>query len=316
MPGGCSGSCATRPATPSTTPTGFRLRKRWRQVFGPASRPYPTRYAPRTTSRNYVMHLGHWYAQSHPSEDFAETFAVWLAPNSTWRADYEHWHALRKLRYVDELMTEIRDERPPVRRTTRVEPLDYEPQHPARALRGKAQLLGPHGDRALRRAPAPRLRAPGAESRAARGGHVPPAGAPRAHAPARAPVAAASLPGAPCDAHGDPAGEGARPLRQPAPPADQARGVWPAGTYPASTLCAVAGSATPYEETSCPRPDPREPRAAGLARRAVPAGNRRVADGVRRDVLPAAGRARGAGPGPLRQPGRPAHARSPSGSPT
>jgi hypothetical protein len=102
----------------------FRLRRRWKQVFGPASRPYPTRYAPRTTSRNYVMHLGHWYAQSHPAEDFAETFAVWLAPNSTWRADYEHWHALRKLRYVDELMVEVRDERPPVRARTRVEPLE------------------------------------------------------------------------------------------------------------------------------------------------------------------------------------------------
>lgn len=102
----------------------LRLRKRWRQVFGPASRPYPTRYAPRTTSKSFVMHLGHWYAQSHPSEDFAETFAVWLAPNSTWRADYGDWLALRKLRYVDELMAEIRDEPPVVRRRTRVEPLD------------------------------------------------------------------------------------------------------------------------------------------------------------------------------------------------
>ncbi|MFM2422645.1 MAG: hypothetical protein RL291_1175 [Pseudomonadota bacterium] len=101
----------------------LRRRKRWRQVFGPSTRPYPTRYAPRTTSRNYVMHLGHWYAQSHPSEDFAETFAVWLTPNSTWRTDYEQWHALRKLRYVDELLTEIAVERPPVRRTTQIEPL-------------------------------------------------------------------------------------------------------------------------------------------------------------------------------------------------
>ena len=25
-----------------------------------------------------MLHLGHWYAQSHPTEDFAETFAVWL----------------------------------------------------------------------------------------------------------------------------------------------------------------------------------------------------------------------------------------------
>lgn len=102
----------------------LRLRKRWRQVFGPASRPYPVRYAPRTTSRNYVMHLGHWYAQSHPSEDFAETFAVWLAPNSTWRQDYQDWLALRKLRYVDELMAGIRATTPPVRRRTRVEPLE------------------------------------------------------------------------------------------------------------------------------------------------------------------------------------------------
>ena len=102
----------------------LRRRKRWKQVFGPATRRYPTRYAPRTTSRNYVMHLGHWYAQSHPSEDFAETVAVWLAPNSTWRVDYEHWHAQRKLRYVDALLTESRGERPPVRRTRQVEPLD------------------------------------------------------------------------------------------------------------------------------------------------------------------------------------------------
>lgn len=102
----------------------LRRRQRWRRTFGPASRPYPAGYAPRTTSRNYVMHLGHWYAQSHPTEDFAETFAVWLAPNSTWRTDYEGWNALRKLRYVDELMTEIRDSSPLVRRRLRVEPLE------------------------------------------------------------------------------------------------------------------------------------------------------------------------------------------------
>ncbi len=101
----------------------LRRRKRWRTVFGPASRPYPTKYTPRITSRNYVMHLGHWYAQSHPTEDFAETFAVWLAPNSPWRADYESWHAIRKLRYVDELMEEIRGEPPPVKTRAVIEPL-------------------------------------------------------------------------------------------------------------------------------------------------------------------------------------------------
>ncbi len=101
----------------------LRRRRRWRMVFGRASRPYPTRYAPRITSRNYVMHLGHWYAQSHPTEDFAETFAVWLMPNSTWRTDYASWHALRKLRYVDELMQEIREQPPAVKTKEVIEPL-------------------------------------------------------------------------------------------------------------------------------------------------------------------------------------------------
>lgn len=101
----------------------LRRRKRWRQTFGPASRPYPTQYTPRTTSRRYVHHLGHWYAQSHPAEDFAETFAVWLPPRSTWRSDYAGWPALRKLRYVEELMEEIRGQTPPVRRRAVIEPL-------------------------------------------------------------------------------------------------------------------------------------------------------------------------------------------------
>jgi hypothetical protein len=101
----------------------LRRRKRWRQVFGSATRRYPTDYAPRTTSRNYVLHLGHWYAQSHPAEDFAETFAVWLAPNSAWRSGYEGWHALRKLRYVDELMHEICEQPPAVRTRKVIEPL-------------------------------------------------------------------------------------------------------------------------------------------------------------------------------------------------
>lgn len=105
--------------------TAYRLRRRqrWRELFGPASEPYPVSYVPRPGSRRYVMHLGHWYAQSHPTEDFAETFAVWLAPHSTWRNDYADWPALRKLLYVDELMAEVRDVSPPVRSRKYIEPL-------------------------------------------------------------------------------------------------------------------------------------------------------------------------------------------------
>ncbi len=102
----------------------LRRRKRWREVFGPASLQYPHRYKARPGSRRYVHHLGEWYAQAHPTEDFAETFAVWLKPRSDWRRSYACWPALHKLRAVEELVTSVRGERPPVRNRTRIEPLD------------------------------------------------------------------------------------------------------------------------------------------------------------------------------------------------
>src|SRR5690606_22025626 len=95
----------------------YRLhrRKRWRELFGSFSEPYPDAYRPRPASRKYVQHLNGWYAQAHPAEDFAETFAVWMTPNYPWRRRYEGWPALEKLEYVDELMAEIADTTPPVR---------------------------------------------------------------------------------------------------------------------------------------------------------------------------------------------------------
>ena len=94
------------------TAFGLRRRKTWRETFGKASRRYPSRYSPRPGSRNFVLHLGHWYAQSHPTEDFAETFAVWLAPRSRWRSQYSDWPALEKLEYVDRTMRELQGQRP------------------------------------------------------------------------------------------------------------------------------------------------------------------------------------------------------------
>ena len=81
--------------------------RRWRRLFGRSSTRYPSYYRPDPASRNFVQHLRLWYAQSHPDEDFAETFAVWLTPRSNWRKRYEGWPALKKLQYVDELMAEI-----------------------------------------------------------------------------------------------------------------------------------------------------------------------------------------------------------------
>lgn len=105
--------------------SAFRLRRRrrWREVFGSASVPYPDTYRPRPGSRRFVQHLDSWYAQSHPTEDFAETFAVWLKPRASWRRAYQGWPAYEKLRYVDELMHELRAAVPPVRSRAHVEPV-------------------------------------------------------------------------------------------------------------------------------------------------------------------------------------------------
>lgn len=117
----------------------FRLRRRkgWRKTFGPATRPYPDVYRPRPASRDYVLHLGHWYAQSHPSEDFAETFAVWLQPRARWRRDYQGWPALAKLEYVDALMKELKGARAAVDNRERIEPLSEDTRTLAEHYRQK-----------------------------------------------------------------------------------------------------------------------------------------------------------------------------------
>jgi len=90
----------------------FRKRK-WQHTFGLSSaEETPSFYRPRPYSRSFVVHLEDWYAQSHPDEDFAETFAVWLTPGLDWRARYQDWKALQKLEYVDELMQSLADKLP------------------------------------------------------------------------------------------------------------------------------------------------------------------------------------------------------------
>ena len=101
----------------------LQRQRRWQQLFGPSSRPYPKHYRPNPRSRRFVRHLRLWYAQSHPDEDFAETFAVWLTPRSNWRKRYADWPALKKLEYVDELMAEIGGQKPLLNRRLEVDPL-------------------------------------------------------------------------------------------------------------------------------------------------------------------------------------------------
>jgi hypothetical protein len=89
------------------TAFGLRRRSDWRQVFGTASARYSLDYTAQPRSKSYVLHLERWYAQSHATEDFAETFAVWLQPKALWRAEYAGWPALAKLEFVDRLMGEL-----------------------------------------------------------------------------------------------------------------------------------------------------------------------------------------------------------------
>jgi hypothetical protein len=144
----------------------LRRRKSWRTVFGPASLPYPARYRARPGSRRYVHHLGEWYAQAHPTEDFAETFAVWLTPKSGWRKSYADWPALHKLRAVDELVASVRGVRPPVRNRTRIEPLELNTrtlaQHYRRKLARNRLIRRGLADELLRRAFSPERSRPDA----------------------------------------------------------------------------------------------------------------------------------------------------------
>jgi len=82
-------------------------KKKWQQTFGLASTEETEFYRPRPYSRSYVVHLDDWYAQSHPDEDFAETFAIWLTPGLDWRERFQGWKALQKLEYLDELIRSL-----------------------------------------------------------------------------------------------------------------------------------------------------------------------------------------------------------------
>ncbi len=91
-------------------------RKSWRKVFGKFGQEYPDTYRFRPYSKSFVRHLENYYAQYHPDEDFAETFAVWLTPNLNWQKRYKGWKALDKLIYLDKIMAEIKDKAPLVKK--------------------------------------------------------------------------------------------------------------------------------------------------------------------------------------------------------
>lgn len=100
----------------------FSAEKEWQEIFGSPDTEYtPETYRPRPYSRSFVQHLPNWYAQAHPDEDFAETFAVWLSMTPEgWRAHYQGWKALEKLEFVDRLIQGVANRPPAVKRGRRI----------------------------------------------------------------------------------------------------------------------------------------------------------------------------------------------------
>jgi hypothetical protein len=95
----------------------------WTRLFGPMSRPYVEDYAVRPFSPDFVRHLPGGYAQKHPDEDWAETFAVWMTPGLDWRRLYaDSPGALEKLEYCARTMKALEERDPEVVDTQ----IDYE----------------------------------------------------------------------------------------------------------------------------------------------------------------------------------------------
>lgn len=98
--------------------------REWGRLFGNMKKVYRDYYIYNPWSKRHVRHLPDHYAQKHPDEDWAETFAVWLKPRSNWRTKYRKTPVRRKLEYVETVMGEIRNMEPLVEKTDRDEPIE------------------------------------------------------------------------------------------------------------------------------------------------------------------------------------------------
>jgi hypothetical protein len=120
----------------------LQRRRTRRRLFGNPATEYPEYYTPKPYSKSFVQHLDHWYAQSHPDEDFAETFAVWLDPDAMWATRYAGWPAQKKLEYMDRLMRELSNARPRVTSKRQVDPLRRLKKTLREHYRGKREHYG------------------------------------------------------------------------------------------------------------------------------------------------------------------------------
>jgi hypothetical protein len=107
---------------------GYRLHDDagWSARFGSFEADYSEEYRAEPFCARYVRHLPGWYAQKHPDEDWAETFAVWMTPGNDWRSAYALWPtALDKLEYCDRTVRAVASRDPVVTATDADDDVDY-----------------------------------------------------------------------------------------------------------------------------------------------------------------------------------------------
>ncbi len=121
---------------------GLRRSKKRQALFGLSSQPYPKAYRPSFDPGDFVNHLGEGYAESHPDEDWAETFAVWLDPSSQWQQTYRGTKAFEKLCLVDQLMTTIAGKRPVYGHKQVIDPLSKDRRTIFSFYQSKQKQLG------------------------------------------------------------------------------------------------------------------------------------------------------------------------------
>jgi hypothetical protein len=130
----------------------YKLSRRedWRETFGsPRTKYQPHYYEVDEESRDFVRNVPDHYAQAHPVEDFAETFAVWLNPAVDWRRRYDGWPAAKKLRYVARIMRELRGQPAPRRARETAGPEAHTLQSTLRSYYERKLRLFPLGEPAV-----------------------------------------------------------------------------------------------------------------------------------------------------------------------
>jgi hypothetical protein len=99
-------------------------RKDFRMVFGDPNFIYaPDNYLSRSQSSSHAQNINKWYSQTHPLEDFAETFAVCLCPKMmSYQRTHGNSHRNEKFDYVEKMIRHFKSRHPKINRKPPLHP--------------------------------------------------------------------------------------------------------------------------------------------------------------------------------------------------